>query len=129
VPLIASGDIVGPETVRENSHHLKSVSAVMIGRMAVVRPWVFASWDQPTNVDYAEVWRRLFDYICEDFEPEAAISRVNIFTEYYARNFQFGHSFYTSIQNAPTLDAARERAEAFFGGSPALNSEPSLMGL
>lgn len=129
VPLIASGDIVGPETVRENSDHLKSVSAIMIGRMAVARPWVFASWDQPMNVDYAEVWRRLFEYICEDFEPEVAISRVKIFTEYYARNFQFGHSFYTAVQNTPTLDAARERAEAFFESSPALNSKPSLMGL
>ena len=121
LPLIASGDIIGAETVRENPDHLKPVCAIMIGRMAVARPWVFASWDQPMNVDYAEVWRRLFDYICEDFEPEVAISRVKIFTEYYARNFQFGHSFYTAVQNAPTLEAVRERAEAFFGGSPALN--------
>ena len=83
----------------------------------------------PLQIDHADVWRRLFEYICEDFEPAIAISRVKIFTEYYARNFQFGHSFYTAVQNAPTLDTMRERADAFFATSPALNAEVSLMGV
>lgn len=129
LPLIANGDIDGPGTVRKNPDIFKSACALMIGRMAAARPWVFASWDRPLEIDHAAVWRRLFDYTCEDFKPEIAISRVKIFTEYYARNFQFGHSFYTAVQNAPTLEAVRERADAFFGTSPALNSEISLMGL
>jgi len=129
LPLIANGDIDGPETVRKNSDLFKPACALMIGRMAVVQPWVFASWDRPLEIDRADVWRRLYDYTIEDFPPETAISRVKIFTEYYARNFQFGHSFYTAVQNAPTLEIVRERADAFFGTSPALNSEPSVMGL
>jgi tRNA-dihydrouridine synthase len=129
LPLIANGDITGPETVRAAPDLFKPVCGLMIGRMAAARPWVFASWDRPLEIDHADVWGRLFDYTCEDFRPETAISRVKIFTEYYARNFQFGHSFYTAVYNAPTLNAVRERADAFFGTSPALNPEPSLMGL
>lgn len=129
LPLIANGDITGPETIRAKPDLFKPACALMIGRMAAAQPWVFASWNRPLEIDHAGVWRRLFDYICEDFEPEIAISRVKIFTEYYARNFQFGHSFYTAVQNAATLEAVRERAGAFFDTSPALNIEPSLMGL
>jgi tRNA-dihydrouridine synthase B len=129
LPLIANGDIDGPNALQQDPEVFKPACALMIGRMAVTRPWVFASWDRPLEVDHAQVWRRLFDYIREDFKPEIAISRIKIFTEYYARNFQFGHSFYTSVYNAPTLEIARERADAFFGTSPALNPEPSLMGL
>lgn len=129
LPLIANGDITGAETIRKTPELFKSACGLMIGRMAVARPWMFASWDQPLKIDHTDVWRRLLDYICEDFKPEIAISRIKIFTEYYARNFQFGHSFYTAVQNAPTLETVRERADAFFSTSPTLNSEPSLMGL
>ncbi len=129
LPLIASGDITGPETVRRNAEPFQSVGAIMIGRMAAVRPWVFAGWERKIDIDYAEIWRRLYDYICEDFEPKAALTRIKIFTAYYARNFRFGHGFHMAVQNARTLESARERAEAFFAKSPTLDSEPSLMGL
>lgn len=129
LPLIANGDITGPETILKNPDLFKPACGLMIGRMTAARPWVFASWDRVLEINHADVWRRLFDYIGEDFDPAIAISRVKIFTEYYARNFQFGHSFYTAVQNAPTLEAVRERADAFFDTSPALNTEPSLMGL
>lgn len=129
LPLIANGDITNPEMVRKNLDALKPACGLMIGRMAAVQPWIFASWDAPLKVDYSDVWRRLFDYTCEDFKPEIAISRIKIFTEYFARNFQFGHSFHTAVHNAPTLETAREQADAFFGTSPTLDPEPSLMGL
>ena len=129
LPMIANGDITGPETIRNAADLFKPACGLMVGRMAAAQPWVFASWDQSLKIDHADVWRRLFDYICEDFKPEIAISRIKIFTEYYARNFQFGHSFYTAVQNAPTLCAVRERADAFFATSPALNAEVSLMGV
>ena len=129
LPLIANGDIIDAETIRKNPDLFKPACGLMIGRMAVARPWVFASWEQLLEIDYAAVWRRLFDYICEDFPPEIAIRRIKIFTNYYARNFHFGHSFSVAAQNAPTLEAVRERADFFFGGAPALDPEPWLMGL
>jgi tRNA-dihydrouridine synthase len=129
LPLIANGDIAGAETILKNPELFKPVRGLMLGRAAVARPWVFASWERPMELDYAAVWRRLVDYTCEDFPPEKAIGRIKIFTEYYARNFRFGHSFHVATQNAPTLEAARERADAFFSGAPALDPEPSPMGL
>jgi tRNA-dihydrouridine synthase B len=125
LPLIANGDITGPE----NLYLFKPAVALMIGRMAAAQPWIFAAWEKPLTVDYGAVWRTLYDYIGEDFPPEVAISRIKVFTKYYARNFQFGHSFYIAVQNGPTLDAVRERAEAFFASAPAMDPSPGLMGI
>ncbi len=129
LPLIASGDVVSVAAVRGNPDRFKSAAGLMLGRIVAARPWIFASWDKAIEVDYGEVWRRLFGYVCEDFPPEKAIARIRIFTKYYAQNFHFGHGFHMAIQNAPTLEAMLERANAFFARSPAVHPEPSLMGL
>ena len=129
LPLIANGDITSAESVRQNPDLFKPACALMIGRMAAVQPWVFAAWNKPVPVDHAEVWHRLYAYICEDFPPEKALGRIKVFTKYYARNFKFGHDFGTAVQNAPTLESARERANVFFGRSPVIDPEPSVMGL
>ena len=126
VPLIASGDIVGQHVVNERPERFAGVAGLMIGRMALVRPWVFAEWsgaDPPD--DYHEVWTRFFDYACEDFTPPLALGRIKAFTAYYARNFLFGHRLFAATQSAPDLAALRERAGRFLGGAPALLRQPS----
>lgn len=129
LPIIANGDIMGPATLREYPGQFQPATGVMIGRMAVAQPWVFAGWNQPVAVNYSKVWVRVFDCICEDFAPEVAIARIKLFTQYYARNFKFGHSFQASVQNGPTLDAVRERALAFLETEPGVFDEPTLTGL
>ena len=129
LPVIANGDIFGPTMLREQAARFDAVAGVMIGRMAVARPWIFAAWDAPVAIDYGEVWRRLWGYIGEDFVPAIAMRRVGLFTKYYARNFHFGHAFYTAVHNAATMEAMREVADRFFAGPQAVFSEPSLQGL
>lgn len=129
LPIIANGDITGPETIRGNAAAFEPTKGIMIGRMAVVRPWMLAAWEQPLPADLPGVWHRLCRYACDDFPPESAIKRVRLFTRYFARNFVFGHGFYGSIQHEPSLDVVRERAAAFFATNPAVEPAPSLMGL
>jgi tRNA-dihydrouridine synthase len=129
LPLIASGDITGPQTLRRNPALFKPACGVMVGRMAVAQPWVFAAWNGPVAVDHGDVWRRLFEYTCEVYPSARALGRIKNFTGYYARNFRFGHNFHMAVQSAPTLEAVRERAEAFLGSNPETDPEPSMMGL
>lgn len=129
LPIIANGDILGPQTLRDAPALFASVAGVMLGRMAVARPWVFAAWDGPVAVDHGGVWRRLCDYIDEDFAPTVALRRVRLFTKYYARNFHFGHTLHAAMQGAPTLDIMRERADAFFSSPQPLFETPYLQGL
>lgn len=129
LPLIANGDLNGPEHVQALADQLQPATAIMLGRMAVARPWIFATWDQPTPVDLREIWLKMFQYIGEDFAPATALRRIKMFTKYFAANFQFGHSFYLKVANAPTWEEARERAVDFLSRSPALVQQPTLSGL
>lgn len=131
LPLIANGDLIEASQVEAWAQHLKPACAIMIGRMAVVRPWLFATWNRslPEPVDPARIWRRLLDYILEDFPPPVALRRIQMFSKYFSANFKFGHGFHTELANAASLGELRERAERFFATTPSLVQVPSVSGL
>jgi tRNA-dihydrouridine synthase len=129
LPLIANGDLAGPAHIASRASDLQPASAVMIGRMAIAQPWLFAQWHAPTEVDLAAVWRKMFRYITEDFEPPVALRRVQMFTKYFAANFAFGHQFRVLIGNAPTLEELLRRADDFLDRAPAKLVQPRVSGL
>ncbi len=127
LPLIASGDILGPETIHARAHHFDAVAGLMLGRMAVVQPWIFAAWEgRKPAVDYLEIWLRYCQYAAEDFEPQYVLGRVRAFTAYYARNFMFGHTLFSAAQSARDLATLREQATEFLGHSPAPVTTPCI---
>lgn len=129
LPLIANGDLESPQQVAAQAAHLQPACAIMIGRMAIARPWIFASWETPGPVDLADIWRKMHRYIVEDFEPAIALRRVQMFTKYFAANFAFGHRFKVSVDNADSLEAALARAEEFFDRNPATVARAVMAGL
>jgi tRNA-dihydrouridine synthase B len=129
LPLIANGDFTGPDAVKENDHQLQSVSAIMLGRMAVARPWIFATWDQSPGVDLAAVWERMYHYTAEDFPPPLALRRLQMFSKYFAANFKFGHQFNVDLGRASSLEDLRRRAHAFFSRTPETLAQPAVIGL
>jgi tRNA-dihydrouridine synthase len=131
LPVIANGDLTTPESYRERAAHLAPAAGLMLGRIAAVRPWIFAQWHRPDlAVDHAEVWNRLLDYLREDFHREGqALARIKIFTSYFGRNFTFGHTLFVAVQTAPDLATAQARANEFFAARPALCRFPSLDGI
>lgn len=129
LPIIANGDILGARTLDARPGAFGAVAGMMVGRLAIVQPWVFSSWDRPVEIDPAAVWLRLHDYVAEDFEPDVAVKRMRLFTKYFARNFVFGHSFHAAVNTAPTMAAARTAAATFFDTQPARHAEASVLGL
>lgn len=129
LPLIANGDLASRAQIEGLTEPLRPACAVMIGRMAIARPWWFLTWDGGATPDPADIWRRLFRYLEEDFPPLTALRRVQSFTKYFAANFAFGHRFWVAVGNASTLPAAFAVAEEFFSRSPALVSQPVVAGL
>lgn len=130
LPLIANGDLVGPETLAAHPTRFAHVAGLMLGRIAVVRPWCFAAWDRGDHApDYLEVWTRFYGYACEDFPPPQALRRIKAFTRYFARNFQFGHSLFAGTASAPDLDTLRARATRFLAAAPAPVRTPCLQAL
>jgi tRNA-dihydrouridine synthase B len=129
LPLIANGDLSGPETLQRQVGRFQSVSAVMLGRMAVARPWIFANWDQSMSVDLAAIWGMMCHHVTEDFLPAMALRRLQMFTKYFAANFKFGHQFKVDLARATSLEDIQRRAEAFFSHSPGAEGQPSVAGL
>jgi tRNA-dihydrouridine synthase len=130
LPVIANGDITGAGFFRDRADQFATVAGLMVGRMAAARPWVFAQWHDPTlAVDPVSVWKRLWAYIEEDFPPHQALVRIKILAPYFARNFVFGHTFFSAIQSAPDLATARARSDRFMDASPETFHDISLGGI
>lgn len=129
LPVTANGDILGPETVAAHPDWFAGTAGLMLGRIMLVRPWVFAAWRGGAAFvppDPAAVWYRLYDYIVEEFPPEKAIGRVKRFSGWFARNFVYGHSFHTATRGAHDLPTLKARADRFFATPPALVVSPCL---
>ena len=129
LPLIANGDLTGPDSLLGRDGHFRSVSAVMLGRMAIARPWIFANWDRPVNVDLAAIWRLMCQYVSEDFRPVVALRRLQMFAKYFAANFKFGHQFKVNLAHATSLEDVQRRAEDFFARAPITVAQPNVSGL
>ena len=130
LPLIANGDIATPSAAALALLDAGRCAGLMIGRMAIVKPWLFREFaGERVRVDYLDVWTRLFEYTCEDFRPERAIGRIKEFTAYYAQNFTYGHAFFTRVQSAPDLATIKTRATEFLFASPETVREPWVRGI
>lgn len=128
--LIANGDIAGRNDLGSHPDYFASVKAIMIGRMAVVKPWIFREWaGEEVRADYAEVWKRLFAYVCEDFPPEKRLGRMKEFTAYYSRNFFFGHTLFSASQRATDIDSLHDAALRFLSANPRTVAVPLVSGV
>ncbi len=130
LPVIANGDIVDATAPALGLLESGGCKGLMIGRMAVVKPWIFREFTGASEkVDYRDVWTRFYEYTLEDFRPEKAIGRIKEFTAYFSRNFIYGHELFRKVQSAPDLAALKSRAVDFLLASPAVEKEPSVMGI
>jgi tRNA-dihydrouridine synthase B len=115
--LIGNGDMTGSDALDLLSD--RSCDALMIGRAAVTRPWIFRELcGETVTPNYKEVWDCFYTFALEDFPPERAIGRIKEFTALYAANFFFGHELFRRVQSAPDLATLRNRAHAFFDANP-----------
>jgi tRNA-dihydrouridine synthase len=130
LPIIANGDIASLDYARSHAAQLAPAAGLMIGRMAAAQPWFFAKWHNPgLAVDHLAVWNRLCNYIAEDFPDRQALGRIKIVAPYFARNFLFGHTFYSKIQSSPDLATARTRATEFLSQAPAPATHVTVNGI
>jgi nifR3 family TIM-barrel protein len=121
IPVIANGGIF---TVQDAIDCLRVCSAdgLMLGRGAVVKPWLFAEIASELYgcdmagpvISLPRVYGTFIDLISELFRPERRIGRLKKFTHYFARNYKFGHQLSSSIQSSTNVEEARERAAIFF---------------
>ena len=102
---------------------------VAVGRMAVVKPWLFAAWTgkQPVeNSIFRHTALRMATLLEKHYNPPNALRRFRKFALYFAANFHFGHTFYTGMTNAKDINEAKMVIEHFFCTEPGLTRRPNI---
>ena len=128
LPVIGNGDVASPEDVEDHREWFEPLAGLMLGRIVAVRPWVFREFAglPVPEIDYVEVWERMYRYTMEDFPPDRAFGRLKEFTFYFAKNFFFGHEMDKGIQRAGTAEEIRAAALGFLESSPRLSASRGL---
>ncbi|MCL1893752.1 MAG: tRNA-dihydrouridine synthase family protein [Holophagaceae bacterium] len=120
IPIIGNGDICSPKEIKVHRTDFETLSGLMLGRIAIVKPWIFREFAglNPVHINYAEVWERFYNYIQEDMPPEKAPGRVKEFTHYFSGNFVFGHLLRKSIQKSKNLQEICDITLIFLKSDP-----------
>jgi len=129
IPVIANGGVFSVEDA-EKCLRVSGADGLMLGRGAVIRPWLFAEIAGSVFggditervVSLPDVYAAFLEALNADYRPIYRLGRLKEFTHYFARNYKFGHSLATKIQSSSSMDEARERAWTFFAN----NSEESM---
>jgi nifR3 family TIM-barrel protein len=105
IPVIGNGDVTNPSdaVARVRGGYC---SAVMIGRAAAQKPWIFAQCGNlltggetaKTEIHLADIADAIVDGIGTGLPPELHESRLLRFILYFTKNFMFGHSLHTSLR-------------------------------
>lgn len=121
IPVIANGGIFSVQDA-ENCLRISGADGLMLGRGAVIKPWLFAEIAREVygckiavpDVSLPLVYGNFIDLLNELFRPERRLGRLKQFTPYFAQNYRFGHLLATRVQSSKSVDEARERAGIFF---------------
>ena len=124
IPVIVNGGIFSVEDA-ENCLRTTGADGLMLGRGAVIRPWLFAEIAREVYgcpivkpvVVLPELYWRFIDLLTALFTPERRLGRLKEFTHYFARNYQFGHLLASKVQSSSSVVEARERAGVFFANN------------
>jgi len=121
IPVIANGGIFSVLDA-ENCLQVSGADGLMLGRGAVIKPWLFAdiarevygcTIAQPV-VSLPAVYGNFTDHLDELFRYEYRLGRLKEFTHYFSKNYKFGHLLATRVQASVSVDEAKERAVHFF---------------
>ena len=104
---------------------------VALGRLALMRPWIFSEWRgmfNPSEAVFKDTALEFARSARGHFGEEMALRRFRQFMGYYAANFKFGHDLSARLSRSGSLCEAereideffREPAEVFESPSPAL---------
>jgi tRNA-dihydrouridine synthase B len=107
IPLAGNGDIASAEEMLRRS---EDCDAVMIGRLAVRKPWVFAEAKVPnTAFSIEEIGSRFLELLSRYQPPEFHLSRARRFFGYFCDNLKWGNHVKNLLNREANL-AGIERA-------------------
>ena len=117
VEVVVNGDISDEKSFQTVKTLCPDCCGVMIGRMAVQKPWIFARLNNrmPEKLPSAqEIALAYVDDVVKYQPPEFWKTRLQRFFTYYCQNFSFAHYFSSQVLNASDPEDAKKRVEEYF---------------
>ncbi len=127
IPVFGNGNVFDSEDAVK-MFETTGCDGVAIGRMAVVRPWIFAVMARGFVPD-AQICERyahdLLDRLLAHFEPHIAVKTFKKTALYYSANFTFGQSIWPALIKGDTPSQIRENIRRLFKGNPLIAQSPN----
>ncbi len=107
IPVIGNGDII---TASDAHEKLGSLDAVMIGRAAIQKPWIFGEISNPeympeiTDKFIVQTGLNILQNIKELMPYDIQKNRASKFLFYFTKNFHFGHNLFKTLNNQTDID-------------------------
>jgi nifR3 family TIM-barrel protein len=128
IPVFGNGDVFCAADCLKMLQ-MTGCDGVALGRLAVARPWIFATWTgryQPLTAVFRQTATAMAQGLARCFDPPTALRRFNRFALYFAPNFGFGHSLLKQIQGVKHIDAVGPVLDRFFDANPPMVDRPTL---
>lgn len=126
VSVAVNGDIKDFGSAQKVCGICPHCDALMIGRAAVQKPWIFAELARSQSscgadakqIDLLECALDFIGWVEQFQPPEFYKSRLQRFFAYFCQNLSFAHYAQTQMLNAKSTDDARERICGYFKKVP-----------
>jgi len=124
VPIVGNGDLTDADSVRSLLAG-QSPYAVMIGREAVRRPWIFGllrrqiSGEGPIgSMDRLAIGLRFLELVESELPEPWRLESSRRFFSYYCDTLSFAHHIKYKVINSPDLRGMRDTLTEYFGQVP-----------
>jgi tRNA-dihydrouridine synthase B len=118
-PVIGNGDVFSPQDALRLMEET-GCDGVMIGRAALMRPWIFAdvvhyekTGRLPDPPDAASLAARYAKDLAGRFEEREAMRRFRLFAFWICQNFSYGAHYFHTACRSPSLRAMAETLHGF----------------
>ncbi len=126
ISVVVNGDIKDSASAENAEKICSACDGLMIGRMAVQKPWIFAEISRSLNnsdsekkpVDLLLCALDFIDFVEKFQPPEFYKSRLQRFFTYFCMNFSFAHYAQTQMLNAKNIQDSRARIREYFEKVP-----------
>ncbi len=126
ISVVVNGDIKDSESAENAEKICPLCDGLMIGRMAVQKPWIFAEISKSLNgysaekrpVDLLKCALDFIDFVEKFQPPEFYRTRLQRFFTYFCMNFSFAHYAQTQMLNAKDIEDSRAKIRGYFEKVP-----------
>lgn len=128
IPVFGNGNLFDRSDCRDMLEKT-GCEGLSIGRMAVARPWIFASLSSGLDPDEA-VFRhtvlRLADLLEKHYDPIWSVKLLRKFLPYFCASFRFGHSIHKRLARHDAMETIRLEILEIFETTPQTVLRPNL---